>query len=222
MSAIRWLVELLSHRVVASTFAAGAVLVASLSQVACGGKSYGPDEGAHAAGSGGAGAVTGGTAGQGGVADDRQPFELDDLFPWFNAEAEIRFPAPERDEILHLEAVGVPARASTSTHNLIDMSWASSVDFTAKALTPTRLLVSVGQMQRTPDYFEARDSDTPWPTTAVDVGGGEWQAFSVPISAMQPPDVPVDSSPSFFLAFSVEQPEPVEVWIDAVRFSAPP
>jgi hypothetical protein len=146
-------------------------------------------------------------------------YSLDDLFPWFDAAGEGRFPVGERDELLHLESAGTPARASTSTHNLVDMSWARFVQFSARASSATRLLVSAGYMQSTYDYFEARQGDMPWPTAGVDVGR-DWQEFSVAIADMQPSETRVGTSPSFFLAFSVEQSDPVEIWLDDVRFSS--
>lgn len=221
-------------RLAGSLLATSGVLGASLSQVACGGKSRGSDvaaepQGGSASAAGGAAALGGsavggsaavaGTAGAAGMAAVRGA-SLDDVFPWFDAAGEGRFPVGERDNILHLESVGAPARASTSTHNVLDMlSWARFVQFSARASSPTRLLVSAGYMQSTYDYFEAREGDMPWPTTSVDVGS-EWQDFSVAIADMQPPEMRTGTSPSFFLGFSVEQADPVEIWLDDVWFSA--
>jgi hypothetical protein len=222
-------------RLACSLLATSGVLGASLSQVACGGKSRGSDVtadpqggSASAAATGGSaagGSATGGsaavagTAGVAGMAAIRSD-SLDDVFPWFDAAGEGRFPVGQRDELLHLESVGTPARASTSTHNVVDMlSWARFVQFSARASLPTRLLVSAGYMQSSYDYFEDREGDMPWPTTGVDVGS-EWQAFSVEIADMQPPEMRIGTWPSFFLGFSVEQSDPVEVWLDDVRFSA--
>jgi hypothetical protein len=215
-------------RLAGSLLAVSGVLGASLSQVACGGQSRGSGvaaepQGGSASTAGGA-AAAGGSAAVAGIASVAgmaavQSHALDDVLPWFDATGEGRFPVGERDELLHLESVGAPARASTSTHNLIDMSWARFVQFSARASPPTRLLVSAGHMQFTYDYFEAREGDRPWPTTGVDIGS-EWQEFSVAITDMQPPETRVDTSPHFFLGFSVEQSDPVEVWLDGVRFSS--
>jgi hypothetical protein len=200
--------------------AAYGVLGALLLQVACGGKSHGSDVAAETQGgstsAGGSAARAGGSAAGGsavvaGTAGVARTFALDDMFPWFDAAGEGRFPVGERDELLHLEAEGAPARASTSTHNIVDMlSWARFVQFSARASSPTRLLVSTGHRQFTHDYFAAREGDMPWPTTGVGVGV-EWQEFSVAIADMRPAEMSIDTSPSFFLGFSVENPEPVEV-----------
>lgn len=203
------------------------VLGASLSLVACGGKSRGSDAAAEtqggstsaAGGTTGAGQATaGGAAALAGTAGAAPTVGLDDVFPWFDAAGNVRVPIAENNEVLHLESTGTPARASTSTHNVVDMlSWAHFVRFSARASSPTHLLVSAGHEQFSYDYFAARESDKPWPSTGVDVGV-EWQEFSVAIADMQPPSMPTDSWPSFFLGFSVEHPEPVEVWIDSVQF----
>jgi hypothetical protein len=213
-----------------------AALLALLSQAACGGKAHGSDvpvetqggsagsptglvggAGTGSAVAGGGPAAGAGMAGVGG-SEPARTFPLDDMFPWFDAAGMGRFPVGETDIVLHLETTGAPARASTSTHNLIDMSWARSVQFSARASSPTHLLVSAGYMQLTHDYFTARESDSQWPTSSVEIDR-DWQEFSVLVADMQPPEMRIGSSPSFFLAFSIEQLDQVEVWIDEVRFS---
>jgi hypothetical protein len=206
-------------------------LLALLLAVGCGGKARATDQAAETAGGsassgGGAPAAAGASsvAGMGSAtgAEPQQQPGLDDIFPWFEPTGEGHFPFGERDEILHLVATGAPARAGTSTHNVVDMlSWARFVQFSARASLPTRLLVSAGYTQLTYDYFEARESDRPWPTVGVEVGS-EWQEFSVVIADMEPPEMRIDTTPTFFLGLSVEHPEPVEIWIDDVQFLPAP
>jgi hypothetical protein len=225
-------VTLHRKRWASALLAACAVLGASALLLGCGGKSR--DSGAavepqggsaSSVGGGGSGAAgvagTAGTAapaGMAGAGSESSTLSLDDVFPWFDVSGASRFPAAGEDVIVHLVSAGAPARASTSTHNVVDMlSWARSVEFSAKASAPVRLLVSAGHRQLSFDYFAELEAERPWPTVGVDIGP-EWQQLSVSIADMRPPDTRSDDQPSFFLAFSVEHPAAFEVWIDDVQF----
>jgi hypothetical protein len=164
-----------------------------------------------------AGGASSGTAGAG-AGSESAPFALDDNHPWFDGSGAIDVPDGPQDEILHLISDETPARATLSTHNVFDLlSAAQAVRFSARASAPLRLLVSASHTIQGYDYFAARDAGAQWPVAAVDVGV-DWQEFSVPLADMQPPEMLVAGPPSFFLAFIVEHPAPVEAWFDDVWF----
>jgi hypothetical protein len=195
------------------------LLLLLLLLTACGGRAHSGD-GVPAAGQGG-GAGSGGTSAAAGAGDtDGAPLLLDDAFPWFDGAGSGRFPSGPIDEVLHITASGTPARATLSTHNVVDiLSHVDTLQFKAKASASTRLLVSASNDIPPYDYFAERDAGARWPIAAVDVGTA-WQEFSVRLADMQPREMgDSDGVPSFFLAFIVEHPEPVEVWLDEVHFT---
>lgn len=190
----------------------------------CGGKANsadGPSGGAPVAQGGTAQGGSGGTAGAaaGGTADEMEGPNYDDVFPWFDGAGDSEIPNGQNDEILHLVATGTPGHATLSTHNHVALVNASqAVEFAARASAPTRLLVSASNAIQDYDYFAARDRGQQWPVAPVEVGL-EWQHYYVPISDMKPAEMgDADAMPSFWLAFIIEHPEPVEVWLDQVRF----
>lgn len=191
----------------------GILALALAAATACGGKA------SFDAAQGGSGATGGATtAGTGNTAAE-DVFAVDDTFPWFDSGGLAEFPSGREDVILHISARATPARATLSTHNIIDfLSYSEAVQFSARASQPFRLLVSASHAIQAYDYFAARDAGMQWPLAAVEVGV-DWDDFSVPLTDMQPPEMFVDTGmPTFFLAFIVEHPEPVEVWLDKVQF----
>jgi hypothetical protein len=66
------------------------------------------------------------------------------------------------------------------------------------------------------DYFAALAEGAVWPTATVEVGD-DWRGYSVPFSAMQPPE-PEGAPGNFMLAFIIDHPEAVDLWLDDVRF----
>jgi hypothetical protein len=181
--------------------------------IGCGGKARSTGvEGQGGTSSSGGSASSGATQGEG------APFVLDDNHPWFDSSGVIDVPDSQSDEVLHFSIAETPARATLSTHNIFDLlSMTHAVRFSARASAPLRLLVSASHTIQAYDYFAARDAGAHWPVAAVDVGV-DWQHFTVPLADMQPPEMLVGGPPSFFLAFIVEHPVPVEAWIDEVWF----
>jgi hypothetical protein len=55
-----------------------------------------------------------------------------------------------------------------------------------------------------------------WPTATVEVEA-DWRGYSVPFSAMQPPESEAPAG-NFMIAFIVDHPQAVDVWLDDVRF----
>jgi hypothetical protein len=197
----------------------------------CGGKASSADGAAEAAAQGGsAGSALGSSAGsaQGSAAGSAQGSAagstsespaLDDAFPWFTGSGASGFPSGQKDEVLHIIAGGRPAQFTLSTHNLFD-PFASSrgIAFSVRASAPTRLLVSASNTIQAYDYFEARAEGAAWPVAPVEVGV-EWRDFAVSFADMTPKEPgDADGIPSFWLAFIVEHPEPVDVWLDEIRF----
>lgn len=186
----------------------------------CGGKAHSSDGSpAGAAPQGGsAGAAQGGSAGAASVPPEESP-PLDDFVPWFTGAGDSEFPSGQDDQVLHIIATGSPAHFTLSTHNHYDpFSYSGGISFSARSSAPTRLLVSASNAIQAFDYFEARSEGKQWPVAPVDVTA-EWQDFSVSFSDMMPTEAAdSDGIPSFWLAFIVEHPEPVEVWLDDVRF----
>lgn len=161
---------------------------------------------------------SGGSASSGATEGEGSPYVLDDNHPWFDSSGAIYLPHSRGDAVLHLSIAETPARATLSTHNLFNLlSEAHAVRFSSRASAPLRLLVSASQTIQAYDYFAARDGGAQWPVAAVDIGV-DWQDFSVPLADMQPPEMLLGGPPSFFLAFIVEHPVPVEAWFDEVRF----
>lgn len=181
---------------------------------ACGGKAN------SSTGAPTGGAAQGGTGGSGGGAmTEPESPSFDDVFPWFDGSGASEFPTSQTDEVLHIAATGTPARATLSTHNHVDLlSYAEAIVFSARASAPTRLLVSASNAIQAYDYFDARDQGIQWPIVPVEVGL-EWQDYRVPLSDMMPVETgDADGIASFWLAFVVEHSEPVDVWLDDVRF----
>ncbi|HEX2872697.1 MAG TPA: hypothetical protein VHP33_15655 [Polyangiaceae bacterium] len=196
----------------------------------CGGKASSARGTEEAAQGGSAGAAQGSAAGaargssagsaQGSAAGSTtESPPLDDSFPWFTGSGKTEFPSGQNDEVLHIIAGGTPAQFTLSTHNLYD-PFASSrgIAFSARASAPTRLLVSASNSIQAYDYFAARAEGAQWPVASVEVGP-EWRDFSVSFSDMTPKEAgDADGVPSFWLAFIVDHPEPVDVWLDEIRF----
>ncbi len=184
---------------------------------ACGGKARASDDaGAAAGGSGGGGGAAVVAGGGGGGA----PFErvaLEEVLPWFDGSGKADFdPKPPNSE-LHIEATGSPARSTLSTHNHVALlSGVEAISFSAHASASVRMLVSASHAIQDYDYFAARDAGQPWPVAPVELGAA-WQDYVVPLAAMMPPETGESGGMAFFLAFIVESPAPVEVWIDDVR-----
>ena len=153
--------------------------------------------------------------------DENTLTHWDNILPWFEGSGSSRFPREDEDVLLHLQATGSPAHATLSTHQPADvLRWTETVKFSARASAPLELLVSLGHMQRTYDYF-ARPAGDEWPLASVDVGE-EWQTFSIDKTQFVPPQSAADQAmPAFFLAFIVDNPVPVDVWIDNVVFIPP-
>jgi hypothetical protein len=188
----------------------------------CGGKAQASDrEPALGMGQGGSSGSGGAAApaGTAGSSAETEPLALDDAFPWFDGSGSGDFSSGSSDQVLHIVASGTPAYGTLSTHNHVALlSGVSAIEFSARASAPLRLLVSASNAIQSYDYRAARDAGMHWPVAPVDVGV-DWQDFSVPLAEMMPPEVgDSDGMPSFFLAFIVESPAPVEVWLDDVRF----
>lgn len=187
--------------------------------VACGGKATGSSAGESEPG-------VEGSDGKGGNApamavDEKTLPHWDDMLPWFQGSGSSRFPDGEQDVVLHLQATGSPARGTLSTHLPTDaLPWTEKVKFSARASAPLKLLVSLGHVQRTYDYF-ARPAGDEWPIASVNVSE-EFQTFSVDKTAFVPLQSEADRAmPAFFLAFIVDNAAPVDVWIDNVVFIPP-
>jgi len=189
--------------------------------VACGGKATGssPRESESEPSVSGSDGKGGGSARV--PVDEKMLAHWDDRLPWFQGSGSSRFPNDGEDVLLHLQATGSPARGTLSTHLPSDaLSWTEAVKFSARASAPLRLLVSLGHVQRTYDYF-ARPAGDEWPMASVDVGQ-EWQTFSIDKTEFVPPQSEADQAvPFFFLAFVVDNAAPVDVWIDNVVFIPP-
>lgn len=185
----------------------------------CGGRAHSTDlEGTGGASSSGGAASSGAAAG--GRVGQPEHFVLDDNHPWFDGSGNIGlgYGEGDGDKVLHVNIDESPARATLSTHNIFDLlSAAHEVRFSARASAPLRLLVSASHTIQEYDYFAARDAGARWPLASVEVGV-EWQHFSVLLADMQPPEMQVEASSSFFLAFIVEHPTAVQVWFDDVWF----
>lgn len=203
-----------------------ALALGLLSQAACGGQAQRSDstqaepDGVRggAAASGGTSAQSAGNSGEGGSTQTGSSVAFDDAFPWFDGSGASQFPSGPSDQILHIVLTQSPARGTLSTHNLYDaLRGVSAVKFSARASAPFRMLVSASDSIQAYDYFAARSAGMPWPVAGVEVGL-EWQKFSVPLADMQPENDSDDGIPSFFLAFIVEHPVPIEVWLNDVRF----
>jgi hypothetical protein len=206
-------------------YAASCWLFAAL---ACGGKAQssaaesvaGTDQGGVVSSTGGATSSGSASIAGGGsnAVEETQPFYLDDVLPWFDGNGWAQFPSAPQDEILHVALEQTPAQATLSTHNVFDLpTGITRVEFSARASAPFRLLVSASDSIQAYDYFAARDSGVRWPIAGVDVGTA-WQTFQVRLDAMQPPDTTDDGIPSFWLAFVIDAPGPVELWLDDVSF----
>jgi hypothetical protein len=185
----------------------------------CGGKAHSTEAGPAASAGQGGSAGSGGAAALAGTAgSDVEPLAFDDAVPWFDGSGYSTYMSGS-DRVLHIVASGAPARSTLSTHNHAALlSGVSAIELSARASEPLRLMVSASNAIQQYDYFAARDAGMQWPVAPVDVGV-DWQAFSVPLADMMPPEAgDSDGIPSFFLAFIVESPVPVEVWLDDVRF----
>lgn len=196
----------------------------------CGGKasSAGAPDGTTQGGSAGsasggsAGSASGGSAGSapgGSAGSAPESPALDDVVPWFTGSGNTEIPSGQKDEVLHIIAGGSPAQFTLSTHNHYDpFAFSKGIAFSARASAPTRLLVSASKAIQAYDYFAAREEGAEWPVAPVAVDL-EWQDFSVSFSDMTPKEAgDADGIPSFWLAFIVDHPEPVEVWLDEIRF----
>jgi hypothetical protein len=150
---------------------------------------------------------------------------LDDTFPWFMSKSGVVEQVPPETDVtgnplVHLAVSDEPARATVSTHNHFEViRYSSRVEFSAKATDALALRVSARRALDSSDYFAALDQGQAWPTAEVQVGLS-WQRFSVPFSEMKPPE-PVDppgTMASFMIAFIIDHPRGVELWLDDVRF----
>ena len=141
-----------------------------------------------------------------------------DTFPWFDGSGASDAMRGITPEVVHIVASGTPARSTLSTHNHIALlSGVSAIDFSARGSAPLQLLVSASNTIQSYDYFAAREAGMLWPVAPVDVGV-DWQDFSVPLADMMPVELgDSDGTPSFFIAFIVDSPTPVEVWLDDIR-----
>jgi hypothetical protein len=220
----------------ASTWPVSSIKALSLAIAlsACGGATQAdaPAGGAGPTPAGGAPAVAGtgqggswaasGSAGQPEPGSPVAGLKLDDAFPWFRATA-TGMPGliePEMDTggnpVLHIGVEGEPAQATLSTHNHIEVvRYTSRVEFSAKSSEPLSLRVSVQRSLENADYFAALAAGELWPTATVEVGG-DWRSYSVPFSAMQPPE-PEGATGSFLIAFIVDHHQSVDLWVDDVR-----
>lgn len=215
-----------------------AFLAAACGGVARGGHEAEAGAGGGASGSGGAtnggataGGATGGRptgggatgigaagAGTAGVAAESPADGFDDVFPWIDGTGNIVLPTSGIDRLLQMAVTDAPARATLSTHNIFDLlSDTSSLRFSARASAPFRLVVSVGHVMPSYDYFASRDAGDHWPEASVLVDL-EWREFNVPFTDMAPPErADYVGMKSFYIAFVVESQAPIDVWIDDVR-----
>jgi hypothetical protein len=154
--------------------------------------------------------------------------KLDDTFPWIQATA-MGAPGPTEPQmdadgnpVLHLRAEGEPAQATLSTHHHFEVvRYTSRIEFSARSSETLSLRVSVKRSLDNADYFVVLAEGELWPTTTVEVGA-DWRGYSVPFSAMQPAESAESggSGPglgSFMIAFIVDHPQSVDVWLDDVR-----
>lgn len=144
---------------------------------------------------------------------------LDDASPWFDGSGSLRLPPIQINQVLHIAVDATPAQETLSTHDQVALiSNTSVLHFSARSNAPLRLLVSASQSILGYDYFAARDAGELWPLAGVDVNV-DWQAFTVPVADMQPPDLFGGAGvPSFFFAFIIDHPEPIGVWLNDVQF----
>lgn len=193
---------------------------ALLALAACGGRAtespHDSQGAASAGGSGGAAAGMGAGGSSTAGANDAGAAHWDDMFPWFDSFGNGDFPDGEHDRILSLKAEGVPARATLSTHlPAMLLGYVGALSFSARASAPATLWVSVGHEQQTYDYFN-RAADNVWPLASVDVGEA-WQRFSLQIAEFVPPPSTQETEPpTFYIAFMVDHPGPIEVSLDTV------
>jgi hypothetical protein len=206
----------------------------ALALSACGGATQAdaPAGGAGPTPAGGAPAVAGtgqggswaasGSAGQPEPGNPIAGLKLDDAFPWFRATGTgvSGLIEPEMDTggnpVLHIGVEGEPAQATLSTHNHFEVvRYTSRVEFSAKSSEPLSLRVSVQRSLENADYFAALAAGELWPTATVEVET-DWRSYSVPFSAMQPSE-PEGATGSFLIAFIVDHPQSVELWVDDVR-----
>lgn len=172
-------------------------------------------------GQGGSWAASG-SAGQPEPGSPIAGLKLDDAFPWFRATATgmSGLIEPEMDTggnpVLHIGVEGEPAQATLSTHHHIEVvRYTSRVEFSAKSSEPLSLRVSVQRSLENADYFTALAAGEPWPTATVEVEAG-WRSYTVPFSAMQPPE-PEGAAGGFLIAFIVDHHQSVDLWLDDVR-----
>jgi hypothetical protein len=186
----------------------------------CGGKAQALDVAAAAsAGQGGSAGSVGVAALAGTASGGADPGTLAlDAVPWFDGSGASEAMYGITQEVVHMVASGTPARSTLSTHNHVALlSGVSAIDFSARGSAPLRLLVSASNAIQSYDYFAAREGGKLWPVAPVDVGV-DWHDFSVPLADMMPAEVgDSDGMPSFFIAFIVDAPTPVEVWLDDIR-----
>lgn len=150
-------------------------------------------------------------------ATDAMPFYLDDALPWFDGSGfTSNYPHGQDDVVLQMNADGAPARATLTTYLPTDLlSYAHTLDFSARASRPAPLLVSVGHELQRYDYFAREPAET-WPLARVDLGE-EWQTFSIALADFEPSESARQRAhPSFFVSFIVESPAPLELWFDQV------
>ncbi len=159
-------------------------------------------------------------AGQAGQLPDEppphDPFWLDDNFPWFDADGTMIYLPGGEGRILRLPVPASPARGTFSTHNPIDLiAQTSSLRFSARANAPAVIKVAVGHEQLSYNYFAAREAGSQWPVATVMVTP-EWQDFTVHYADLVPLEPADASHPGFYVAFVVDQVEPIELFIDRV------
>jgi hypothetical protein len=186
----------------------------------CGGKAQALDVAAAASAGQGGNAGSAGVAAFAGTAGggaDAGTLALDAV-PWFDGSGASEAMYGINQEVVHIVASGTPARSTLSTHNHVALlSGVSTIDFSARGSAPLRLLVSASNAIQSYDYFAAREAGMLWPVAPVDVGV-DWHDFSVPLADMMPAELgDSDGTPSFFIAFIVDSPTPVEVWVHDIR-----
>ena len=195
--------------------------VAVLTLAACGGKARGAaaDAVGGAPAAGGSGAAAANEAAATSSAAQTSP-PLDDGLPWFDEAGSADFPLGNEDRVLVLDASGTPAQATLSTHNLYDaLNGATALEFSVRASAPLQLLTSARRTATNYDYFAARAAGEDWPTAAVRVGV-DWKRYSVALADMRPAEAdPAPARPEFFIAFIVDELQPVTLWIDDVRLA---
>ena len=122
--------------------------------------------------------------------------------------------------MLLLEASGTPAQATLSTHNLYDaLNGATALEFSVRASAPLQLVTSARRTATNYDYFAARSAGEDWPIATVRVGV-DWKRYSVALADMRPAEADPDPAhPEFFIAFIVDELQPVTLWIDDVRLA---